>query len=70
VASSSNFYVVSASKIIYSSRVGLAQLIRFLMVELTYSGLNFRFNMCVIFMANYSSSGRRCLRRQRDALVD
>jgi hypothetical protein len=39
-------------------RVGLAQLVRFLMVELTYSGLNHRFDMSVIFMANYCFSGR------------
>jgi hypothetical protein len=34
-------------------RVGLTQLIRFLVVELTYSGLNPKFNMCVAFTANY-----------------
>jgi hypothetical protein len=45
-------------------RVGLAQLVRFLVVELTHSDLNFRFDMCVVFMANYFFSGRRCPRRQ------
>jgi hypothetical protein len=51
-------------------RVGLTQLIRFLVVELTYSGLNLRFDMGVTFTANYYFSGRRCPRRQRDALYD
>jgi hypothetical protein len=27
-------------------------------VELIHSGLNFRFNICVVFMINYSFSGR------------
>jgi hypothetical protein len=36
-----------------SCRVGLAQLVRFLVVELTHSGLNHKFDMNVIFMANY-----------------
>jgi hypothetical protein len=35
--------------------VGLAQLVRFLVVELTYPGSNLRFNMCVAFMANILS---------------
>jgi hypothetical protein len=51
-------------------RVGLVQLIIFLLVELTYSGSNFRFDMSVIFTANYSFSGRQCLCRQRGALDD
>jgi hypothetical protein len=50
--------------------VGLAQLVRFLVVELTHSGSNPRFDMGVIFMANYSFSGRRRPHRQRDALGD
>jgi hypothetical protein len=41
-------------------RVGLAQLVRFLMVELTHPGSNPRFYMGVAFTANYSFSGRRC----------
>jgi hypothetical protein len=45
-------------------RVGLAQVVRFLMVVLTNSGLNTRFDMSVIFLANYSFSGRRRPRRQ------
>jgi hypothetical protein len=45
-------------------RVGLAQLVRFLVVELTHSGLNPKFDMCVVFMSNYSFSKRRRLRRQ------
>jgi hypothetical protein len=38
-------------------RVGLAQLVRFLVVELTYSGLNAIFDMSVIFTANYFFRG-------------
>jgi hypothetical protein len=41
-------------------RVYLAQLIRFLVMELTHSGLNPKFDMCVVFMTNYSFSERRC----------
>jgi hypothetical protein len=37
--------------------VVITQLIRFVVVKLNYLGLNFRFNMCVIFTANYSFSG-------------
>jgi hypothetical protein len=50
--------------------VGLAQLVRFLVVELTHLGLNPRFNMGVTFMTNYSFSGRRRPRQQRGALGD
>jgi hypothetical protein len=39
-------------------RVGLVQLVRFLVVELTLSYLNLRFDMSVTFIANYSFSGR------------
>jgi hypothetical protein len=39
-------------------RVGLVQLIRFLVMELTLSYSNLRFNIGVIFIANYSFSGR------------
>jgi hypothetical protein len=40
----------------YSLRgVGLAQLLRFLVVELIHPGLNPRFNIGVIFTANYFS---------------
>jgi hypothetical protein len=48
--------------------VGLAQLVRFLVVKLIHSDLNTRFDMCVIFTANYSFNGRRRPHRQRDAL--
>jgi hypothetical protein len=40
-----------------NNRVGLAHLVRFLVVELTQSGSNFRFDMCVVFTANYYFSG-------------
>jgi hypothetical protein len=50
--------------------VDLAQLIKFLVVELTHLGLNTRFDMDVIFTANYFFSGRRHPRRQRDVLND
>jgi hypothetical protein len=53
-----------------ASRVGLAQPVRFLVVELTHPGSNPRFDMGVTFTANYSFSGRRRPRRQRDALDD
>jgi hypothetical protein len=39
--------------------MGLAQLVRLLLVELIYIGLNSRFNMSVAFTANYSFSGKR-----------
>jgi hypothetical protein len=39
-------------------RVGLAELVRFLVVELIHPDSNFRFDMSVIFMTNYSFSGR------------
>jgi hypothetical protein len=55
---------------IFWSRVGLAQLIRFLVVELIHTDSNTKFDMSVIFMTNYSFSGRRVLRRQRDDLSD
>jgi hypothetical protein len=45
-------------------RVGLAQFVRFLVVELTHPVLNPRFDMSAAFTANYSFSGRRHLRRQ------
>jgi hypothetical protein len=38
------------------SRVGLAQPVRFLVVELIQLGLNPRFDMGVIFTSNYSFS--------------
>jgi hypothetical protein len=38
---------------------GLVQLVRFLVMELTHTCSNSRFNMCVIFMTNYSFSGSR-----------
>jgi hypothetical protein len=43
---------------------------RFLVVELTHSCSNLRFNMSIAFMANYSFSGRRRPRRQRNDLGD
>jgi hypothetical protein len=39
-------------------RVGLAQLIRFLVVKLNYLSLYTRFDMSVIFTVNYSFGGR------------
>jgi hypothetical protein len=54
----------------FNCRVGLAQLVRLLMVELTHLGSNPRFDMGVTFTANYSFSGRRRPHRQRDALGD
>jgi hypothetical protein len=37
--------------------VGLAQLVRFLVVKLTYPDLNHRFDILIIFTANYFSVG-------------
>jgi hypothetical protein len=65
-----NSVSLSTRKLKLSRRVGLAQLVRFLVVELTHPDLNPRFDMCVIFMVNYSFSGRQRLHRQRDALSD
>jgi hypothetical protein len=53
-----------------SLQSGLTQLIRFLELELTHSGLNPRFDMNIAFMANYSFSERRRLRQQQYALSD
>jgi hypothetical protein len=53
-----------------NQRVGLAQLVKFLVVKLTHPCSNVRFDMCVVFTANYSFSGRRRPRRQRCALDD
>jgi hypothetical protein len=39
-------------------RVGLAQLVRLLVVELTHSVLNLRFDMYLVFTVNYSFSER------------
>jgi hypothetical protein len=50
--------------------VGLAQLVRFLVVELTHPGSNPRFDMCDAFTANYSFGERRRPYQQRDALSD
>jgi hypothetical protein len=40
------------------SQSGLPQLFRFLVVKLNHLGSNSKFDMRVIFMANYSFSGR------------
>jgi hypothetical protein len=40
--------------------VDLAQLVRFLVVELTHPSSNSRFDIDVAFTANYSFSGRQC----------
>jgi hypothetical protein len=53
-----------------SRRVSLVQLVRLSVVELIHLNSNPRFNMCVVFTANYSFSGRRHLHQQRYALGD
>jgi hypothetical protein len=66
-------YVDEAMRMISSNFTlywSLAQLVRFIVMELTYPGLNIRFDMGVVFTANYSFSGRRRSRRQRDTLGD
>jgi hypothetical protein len=50
--------------------VSLAQPVRFLLVKLTHLDSNSRFEMIVVFTANYSFSGRQRPRRQRDTLGD
>jgi hypothetical protein len=55
---------------IFCCRVSLAQLVKFLVVELTHLNLNHRFDMSVTFTANYFFSGRRRSRRQRVGLGD
>jgi hypothetical protein len=62
--------VIGGTQSTGDSRVGLAQLVRFLVVELIHIVLNPRFDMGVAFKVNYSFSGRRRLRRQRGALGD
>jgi hypothetical protein len=41
------------------SRVVLVQLVRFLVIKLIHSSLNFRFDIRVIFTTNYSFTRRR-----------
>jgi hypothetical protein len=53
----------SFRKLVLNSRVDLVQLIRFLVVKITHSCLNPRFDMSAIFTTNYFFSGRRRLRR-------
>jgi hypothetical protein len=56
-------YMISV-KYVQNRRVDLAQLVRFLVVELTHPGSNLIFDMSVTFMANYSFSRRRRSRQQ------
>jgi hypothetical protein len=44
-------------------KVCLVQLVRFLIVKQIYLDLNFKFDINVVFMANYFFSGRRRPRR-------
>jgi hypothetical protein len=44
-------------------RVDLVQPVRFLVMKLIYLGSNSRFDMCIVFMANYSFSERRRIQR-------
>jgi hypothetical protein len=50
--------------------VSLAQLIRFLVLELTHLDSNSIFDMSVVFITNYFFSERRRPRRQRDTFDD
>jgi hypothetical protein len=50
--------------------VGLIQLARFLVMELTHLCLNTRFDMSVVFMINYFFNERQRLYQQRDVLDD
>jgi hypothetical protein len=56
--------LASEYKFFSEGRVGLAQLVRFLVVKLIHPCLNPRFDIGVAFMANYSFSGRRHPHRQ------
>jgi hypothetical protein len=44
---------------VHGRRVGLAQLIKFLVVKLIHPDSNLKFDICVVFIVNYSFSGRR-----------
>jgi hypothetical protein len=57
-------------QLIRFDRMGLAKLIRFLVVKLTHPYLNPRFDICIIFTLNYFFSDKRRPCRQRDALSD
>jgi hypothetical protein len=54
-----NLILCYIKKYFINRRSGLAQLVRFLVVELTHPDSNFRFDMSVVFMTNYSFSGGR-----------
>jgi hypothetical protein len=43
---------------IKSDQIKYTQLVRFIVVELTYSSLNIKFGICIIFTTNYFFSGR------------
>jgi hypothetical protein len=47
-----------STKKLYTGRVGLAPMVRFLVVKLIYSYLNPIFDMSAVFTTNYSFSGR------------
>jgi hypothetical protein len=53
------------TKISMACRLRLTQLVKFFIVESIHPGLNPIFDLCVIFMINYSFNGRRCSRRQQ-----
>ncbi len=57
ISLSSQHPILLTQHVSFFSRVGLAQLVRFLVVKLTYSGLNSIFDMSVIFTANYFFRG-------------
>jgi hypothetical protein len=61
------FAVISSpgkDQLLYTGKVCLVQLVRFLIVKLIYLDLNLKFDMSVIFTINYSFSERRRPRRQ------
>jgi hypothetical protein len=57
------FWLLTPTNFCISRRVGLTQLVRFLVVKLIHSDLNPKFYMSVAFTDNYSFSGRRHLHR-------
>jgi hypothetical protein len=52
----SNFAEIQARFDLQTNKTGLAQLVRFSVMELTHSDLNLRFDISVTFMTNYSFS--------------
>jgi hypothetical protein len=57
----STVFKLRESELWQLKKAGLVQLVRFLVVELIYLYLNSRFNISIIFIANYFFSERTSL---------